>query len=366
MGGLRIGIEVSKLAGPSDGISTYTEMLVRTLREIDNESEYWLLTGGNAEEVERRCHEAGFSQDSGFQVRCALAEWPERLDILHCPALEVPPHDRWPWVFTLHDLTVISHAGLHTCENRLAALLATTRAVCDAAAIIAVSEHTRSQAAELLALDPARLEVIPHGVDPVFSPTPQAEDLEGLALEQPYVLAVGTLEPRKNLTGLLQAMALLPEPQRQRLTLAVAGPRGWLDDEITRCLDQARSQLNLALLGTVTRPQLSALYRHAEVFVYPSFAEGFGLPVLEAMACGAPVVTSDCSSLPEVVGSAGLLVDPHRPASIAEAIATVVEQEAVQARARKHSVEQAAKFSWRATASRTLELYRRVAHRGRG
>jgi glycosyltransferase involved in cell wall biosynthesis len=181
-------------------------------------------------------------------------------------------------------------------------------------------------------------------------------------LGRPYVLAVGTLEPRKNLERLIAAWGRLPPALQDSHTLALVGPRGWDDAPILSAARAAGAQL----LGGVTDDELRALYAGAAAFVYPSLYEGFGLPVLEAMAAGAPVITSNVSSLPEVAGDAALLVDPRDEAAIAEAIERVVTDPTLADDLRARGRPRAAAFSWARTARETLAVLSGLADGVRG
>jgi alpha-1,3-rhamnosyl/mannosyltransferase len=197
-----------------------------------------------------------------------------------------------------------------------------------------------------------------------FSPVPAdrlTAVLEPLGLQpQKYILSVGTLEPRKNLTTAIKAYARLPEAVRAEMPLVIAGMKGWrtdgLDREVAALIDKGQ----IRRLGYVPDEALPALYSGARVFVYPSLYEGFGLPPLEAMACGAPVIVSNRSSLPEVVGDAGLQVDALDVDGLAEAMSKVIEDDALHTALQQRGIERAKDFSWRRCAEETLAVYRRV------
>ena len=181
------------------------------------------------------------------------------------------------------------------------------------------------------------------------------EVLAALGIEGRYVLAVGTLEPRKNLSRLLDAHMQLPEALRARFPLMVAGGGGWKNEELTEKLatvDHVRH------LGAVDRSQLTALYTGAALFVYPSIAEGFGLPILEAMACGTPVLTSNTTSMPEIAGGAALLVDPHDTTAIARQLEQLLTDSVAVKDLSERGLARAQEFSWEKTARATLDVYR--------
>ena len=198
----------------------------------------------------------------------------------------------------------------------------------------------------------------------VFSPV-APDRLPGLLAPfglQPgqYILSVGTLEPRKNLTTAIKAYARLPETIRQDMPFVIAGMKGWrtdgLDKEVAALIEKGQ----IRRLGYVPDEALPALYSGARAFVYPSLYEGFGLPPLEAMACGAPVIVSNRSSLPEVVGDAGLQVDALDVNGLAQAMSQVIEDDVLRASLRQRGMERAKGFSWRRCAEETLAVYRKV------
>ncbi len=361
---LRVGYDISKVFGVSDGIARYSELLLRGLLACGDDIQFTLCNlGGDA--LEHARVEQLFGAD---RARIVLAPdgSPRGLDVdlFHSPALAVPPAECRPLVFTLHDVTFISHAECHTLDNRVWSLATTAMAAARATRIVADSHYSKAQAIEHLGLPDELIEVIHLAPDPCFQRT-EDSDLQHavarrLGITRPYVLAVGTIEPRKNLVGLIDGMRRLPAAQRERLSLVVAGPEGWRNDEIHERLREARDELSICPVGCVSRDDLNVLYSFAEAFVYPSLSEGFGFPVLEAMACGAPVVTSDCSSLPEIAGDAAILVNPTDTAAIADAIARVVCDEATRLDLRSRGLARAREFSWERTAAQFLDLYRRV------
>jgi glycosyltransferase involved in cell wall biosynthesis len=256
-----------------------------------------------------------------------------RLDVLHCTTFRAPVSARAPLVVTVHDLALLRLPSAFPRWHRTTGAMALRGGVRAADAVVAVSAFTRDELVALLGVPVERIRVVPNGVDPVFT-------AEGPAAEGDYVLAVGTLEPRKNLAAAVEAARLAG------VDLRVAGAAGWGE---------------VAAEGWVGEPtdgELAALLRGARCLVYPSLYEGFGLPVLEAMACGTPVVTSRGGATEEVAGGAAVLVDPRDPASIAAGI-----EEA--ARRRDSLVEigraRASMFTWRRAADLVEDLWRELA-----
>jgi glycosyltransferase involved in cell wall biosynthesis len=257
------------------------------------------------------------------------------LDLLHCPTFRGPlAPPSLPLVVTVHDLAILRHPDTFNPWTRRYSRYCVPRVARAASMVIAVSEFTRRELIELLRLPEQRIRVVPNGVAEVFRPQGPAETGE-------YVLAVGTLEPRKNLERLAEAA------RRLRLELRVAGARGWGRVRLP--------QEGVRLLGEVSDDELAALYRGALCLAYPSLYEGFGLPILEAMACGTPVVTSAGGATEEVAGGAAVLVDPRDVDSIARGL-----EEALARREelRRRGLERAKGFTWQRTASATAAVYR--------
>ncbi|WP_159501801.1 glycosyltransferase family 1 protein [Microbacterium sp. 18062] len=229
-----------------------------------------------------------------------------------------------------------------------------------AQALLCISEATRDDLQRLFPHTRGRTRVTPLAADPSFSEPVEAPGHP--ALPGPYVLAVGTLEPRKNLERLLDAWLALDSQLRAAYRLALVGPRGWDDEAIVAKASHARAQL----LGRVSDDELRALYAGAAAFAYPSLYEGFGLPPLEAMTAGAPVLTSAVSSLPEVVGDAALTVDPHDVGAITAGLRALLTDRALADRLRSAGRERARLFDWDRTAIATLDALRSMTRSRRG
>ena len=252
------------------------------------------------------------------------------VDVLHCPTYYAPVRPSVPTVVTVHDLAVLRHPDAFPRWTRTYVPHAVPHMVRAARRVIAVSEFTAGEVERLLHVPRERIRVVPNGVEPVFTP-------EGPRAEGDFVLAVGTLEPRKNLARTIAAAGSLG------IELRVVGGRGWGGVEPTGA--------QVTWLGEVDDEELARQYRGARCVVYASLYEGFGIPVLEAMACGAPIVTSRGGATEEVAGGHAVLVDPLDVASIADGIE----------RARPEGAEYARAFTWDETARRTAEVYAEAA-----
>jgi glycosyltransferase involved in cell wall biosynthesis len=289
-------------------------------------------------------------------------------DVFHATDHVLPPLHRIPAVFTVHDLAFLIHPETHLRSNRayLAAMM--PRYVHAASLVIADSDSTRRDVLARYAVAPDKVRVVPLGVEPTFAPLEpdQARRLvaERHGLAEAYLLFVGTLEPRKNLRALVEAYAELRRRRADLPLLAIAGAEGWWYDDLYRLVQRAGLAHRVRFLGRVADAELPALYSAATVFVYPSLYEGFGLPPLEALACGAPVVCADRSSLPEVVGDAALLVAPTDVRALAGALERLLDDEPLRRELRARGLARAARFTWARTAAETLQVYREAIQRG--
>ena len=287
------------------------------------------------------------------------------LDVLACPVNVRPLLPVPPAVVTVHDLVFLRYPERFRRSKRLYLQALTGWSVRRARRVIAVSESTADDIAQLLGLPRRRITVIPNGIDnPALRPLPPdkvAAFRRAKDLPERVILYVGTLEPRKNLPALIRAYAAIRA--ETGATLVLAGGKGWFYEEIFRTVRDLGLADVVRFPGYVPDAELPLWYNSAEVFAYPSLYEGFGLPALEALACAVPVVAANTSALPEVVGQAGLLIDPADDAALAAALRAVLTDPALAARLRAAGPPQAARFSWDAGARRTLAIYESAARK---
>ena len=320
---MRVGIDTSPLIQTRAGTARHVRGLLGALRGrpgIDLE----LLSFGGTGRVSSVARDALWYPVGLRRVR--------DVDVLHLTTFRGPTACRAPTVLTVHDLAILRSPKAFPRWHRFYGKAGLERVLRAADAIMAVSEFTKEETVELAGVAAERIRVVPNGVDAVFSPS-------GAHSEGDYVLAVATLEPRKNLGRVVEAAHLAG------VELRVVGARGWGGVEVD------------GWVGEIPDAELAALYRGASCVVYPSLYEGFGIPVLEAMACGAPVVTSRGTATEEVAGGAAILVDALDAASIAEGIR--------QARARRQELvplglERAREFTWERAADSVIELWREL------
>jgi len=278
--------------------------------------------------------------------------------LLHCPAPLAPYRSPVPFVVTVHDALAWDHPEWLARANAAQIRFALPRALRRAALTLTGSEFSRDRLSAALGLDPARIRVTPYGLDPRFTPGPRAEALLArLGVHRPYVLTVGTLQPRKNVEALLHASNALRADGVDH-ELVVVGARGWLDDRLLRQLGAEALTGAVHLTGRVSDAELVDLYRGAELFVFPSRYEGFGFPVLEAMACGTVVIAADRGSLPELVGDAGVMVDPDEPRALQVALGELLSAPARREELVARGLRRSGEFTWQRCAELTLDAYR--------
>lgn len=375
---LTVGFDATSAARQSAGIGRYTRELLGALACMDDDTKYRLFywNGGTAAGHLPPLDERFRVRSLPLSDRVANAIWHRArapipvqcliggFDLYHSPDFTLPPTLGRPSVLTVHDLAFLRtpECAFPTLRAYLEAVV--PRSVRRATAVIAVSESTRRDCIELLGATPEKVITVPEGVSAGFLSPPSGGQARALlraaGVDRPYVLTAGTLEPRKNYVRLLEAFARLRAAGADHL-LVVAGRRGWMYDPIEEALRR------LGLQGSVLFLQpddllLTALYRAADVFVFPSLYEGFGLPPLEAMACGAPVACSNSSSMPEVVGDAALLFDPYQVEEIAGAMSRVLGDRELAERLRARGPRHAAEFTWERAAHRTHAVYLETLH----
>ncbi|MEI6511331.1 MAG: glycosyltransferase family 1 protein [Candidatus Uhrbacteria bacterium] len=401
---MRILVDVRHLSdAQKTGVGEYTSELLRALFALDREDEYELVSTGS------RVSPPGRQEGSGevvapferthlrlpnklLKLTTLAARWP-KLDLLAktVPDLIWLPNLNFtaispsvPYALTIHDLSWKIFPEFFSWKMRLwHALSRPDRLVRDAAAIIVPSTATKEDVVRFFDKPGEKIHVVPHGIDPMFSPTFTAQD-HGVRsrhkLPKRFVLFVGTLEPRKNIVALIDAVDAYRRETGDDLHLVLAGGWGWRSGairEATRPKGIRHKDFNawnplslkpdglkppswIRVLGYVPSPDRPALYRAATAFAWPSAYEGFGLPILEAMASGTPVITSHTSSLPELTGGAAILVNPFRTEEITMALRELMGSDALRDRLRQKGLDRAREFSWEKAAQRTREVFRSI------
>lgn len=297
------------------------------------------------------------------QAGVALAARQARCGLLHLPAGLGPLLGTLPLVVTVHDVAVLRFPRLFRPWHGAYARAVLPRLARRARQVIAVSQATKRDVVELLGVPAGRVTVVPNGVHPAMSLVPADSSRahavrERYRLPERFVLTVGAIEPRKNLARLLAAVEhLRTRPEASDLVLVHAGPEGWLADGVRRAGLGTVPDGPVRFIGRVPSEDLAVLYRLARCCAYPSLWEGFGLPVVEAMACGCPVLTSSVSALPEVAGDAAVLVDPTSTEEIADGLARLWTEDELCASLARRGRERAGRFSWERAARETTAVY---------
>lgn len=375
---MRIGIDYTAAVQQGAGIGRYTRELVRALAELDQGHDYVLFAAAGGQPLVDTPWPPNFQMrslplsDRALAIlwhRLRLPLWVElatgAVDIFHSPDFVLPPVRRAKTLVTVHDLSFIrvpecADANLRAYLNRVV-----PRSVHRADLVLADSQSTKDDLVELLGVESDRIEVVYPGVEERFRPIKDRTLLDGVRkrynLPPRFILGLGTLQPRKNFTRLIQAYSLLIT-HYPFLHLVIAGGKGWLYEEIFATVERLGLEEKVVFLGFVADQHLPALYNLADLFVFPSLYEGFGIPPLEAMACGTPVITSDASSLPEVVSEAGPMVEATSVEALTEALKRVLEDNSLRERMMAKGVEQAKKFTWEKAAAKLLSLYEAISN----
>lgn len=296
-----------------------------------------------------------------LRLSSELARHP--VDVLFVPAHVVPPVRPAATVVTIHDLGYLYEPAAHTSLSRTYLDWSTRWSVRAARSIIAISEATKRDLVQFYGVPPHKVSVVYHGIDERFQPASRSQISrvkQELGIGDQFILFVGTIQPRKNVVRLIDAFTLIAD-ERDRLQIVLAGKIGWKSSEIERAISASRHSDRILLLGHVPDGDLPALYSASSAFALPSLYEGFGLPALEALACGTPVLVSDRGSLPEVVGDAAAVVDPTNVAEIADGLRHVLDVDGRADRIERGRVH-ASKFSWEKTGRQTLEILRNCQH----
>jgi glycosyltransferase involved in cell wall biosynthesis len=379
MSALRIGYDVTSLGGQRTGVGNYTDALLRQLVQRGGGCEFRFFSCGRGRpQLELRPAPRGATVGPHRHVpvpaRAMFKLWDFTrrprvdallggVDIFHATNYYLPPVAHARRVVNIYDLAFLKHP--EWCSPKIVGPFSrgVRRFAHAADAIVVCSEATRRDVVELLGVPESKVQVVYGAMRDDWTPLPTAEAKAKLAadhgLDTPFILYAGTLEPRKNIEGILQAFAEVQHDVPHALVLA--GGAGWGVDNLAARIDALGITPRVRTMGYVDVLTLQALYAAASVFFFPSHYEGFGLPVLEAMASGCPVITARSSSLPEVGGDAARYVDPADILEMAGALRTVLGDDGLQQTMRVRGLAQARSFSWQASADRTLALYQRLS-----
>lgn len=367
---MHIAIDAHSVGAELGGNETYATNLIEALAQIDQNNLYTLYVTKKAA-IDR------FSNRwPNFTVKQTLPHTPlvripvtltrelrrHPVDVLHVQ-YTAPPFSPCPVVTTIHDLSFEHLPETFNRRSWIQLRLTVRRTARRSAHIITLSEYSRQDISKTYGIAPKRITVTPGAAAPQFARVTNEAELktarQNYGIERDYILSLCSIQPRKNLVRLIEAYSHLrqhhPGPEFPQLVLA--GKKGWLESEVFQVAQRSPSAKDIVFTGYVADADLPALYSGALCFVYPSYFEGFGLPVVEAMQCGAPVIVGNRTSLPEVVNGAGVLVDPFDHKNIADAIAHLLSDASAREELRNRGLARAAAFDWLKTAKLTLQVY---------
>ena len=367
---MQIGIDARLTYHQRAGISRYTRHLLEELAALDQENEYRVFQHRKHQEI--LVDAPNFKRKTLYtpvhhrieQSMLALELMFHSLDLLHSTDFIPPLYSKIPSIITVHDLGFLRWPHFLT-EDNATYYSQIDRAVRHARHIIVPSHSTMNDVVGQLGVPKNKISVIYEAAAPLYQPLPidetRAMITKKYSLPEKFVVFVSTIEPRKNIGGLLQAFHYLREKYNVRdVGLVLVGKPGWLYEEVFETVERLGLQDSTFFVGRVPDEDLRSLYVAARCHVHPAFYEGFGLPPLEAMACGTPTIVSNTSSLPEVVGDAALLVDPNEWEELAVALHRLITDDNLHEELRQKGQQRAAIFSWRRAAAETLSVYEHV------
>lgn len=377
---LKVGWNATLLGENPAGVGNYIERVMEELGKLSKEESFDLVPFGTGKydfsriglRENARLFPEFLLKNKFIRILWEHTLLPSKilradLDIFHSPAHVIPFFNGisgTKQVVTFHDLVFKTYPDSFKNSKGIYLNTVVPRTLSVADKIIAVSRSTKNDLIEEYGVEEERIAVIYNGVDDNYCVLDEAEDLEETKAEYElpdrFILYLGTLEPRKNLKRLIKAYSIIRDKASipDEVKLVLAGGKGWLYDDIFELVEKKGLEDQVIFPGYIAGEHLVELYNLAELFAYPSLYEGFGLPSLEAMACGTPVVTSNVSSLPEVVGDAAITIDPYDVDELAEQMANVVTSRDLSQNLIEKGKERVDKFSWRKTAEETLKVYK--------
>jgi glycosyltransferase involved in cell wall biosynthesis len=366
---MRIAVDAHAIGRHLTGNEVYVRSLLRALAEIDRESEYFAYVSerGAGQLIPKRFHVRHVSSNPYLRLGWDLgrATSADKPDLLHVQ-YTAPLFCRTPTVVTVHDVSFIERPEYCTAARIHQLRLTVERSVRLSSKVITVSEFSRDAILRAYDIPASKVYAIPNAANPEFRvigrDRAQKALRDRLGLDVPFVLSVGDLQPRKNQIGLIKAFSqLISQNPQLKQHLVLTGKETWFTPKVREAARKSGYADRIHFTGFVTDPDLLELYNACDCFVFPSFYEGFGLPILEAMACGRAVACSNTSAMPEVADGAGLLFDPSQPEEMTRAMRDILLDNELRARLERLGLQRAATFTWQKSARATLDVYREIA-----
>lgn len=373
---MRIAIDATATSSQRAGQEGYTFNLIKGLVSVGNENNYFIFA---KKEI---LDELNINKPNFRLIPCNIHSRPIRLlwelfvlpfhikryriGILHSPHYIIPLLNfGWKSVVTIHDMTFFLYPGVHTFSKKLFFRWMISYSIKKADMVICVSESTKRDMMKLLNAPNGKLITVPEAADDIYMPVNNLKSTEEIKqkyrITGKFILYVGVLEPRKNISALIKAFSQLLD-KGFNYQLVIAGKKGWDYNQIFEMVKNLKLEDKIIFTGYVPSEDLLFLYNAAKLFVYPSLYEGFGIPVLEAMCCGTPVITSNISSMPEVAGEGAILINPHSIEELRDAMIQCLSNKELSDELRKKGLERAKKFSWEKTARQTIRVFRNVVN----
>ena len=355
---MKIGIDIRSTLKKTTGIGKYTFNLINALAKADSGNEYYLYSRKKILDFKRKlpCLPGkNFSHRVDYFKRGPGALLPD-VDVFHTSSYDLKKPKKARYIVTIHDVIIKSYPYGHSKKTIKEIDEKLTRTLGEADALVADSHNTKSDLMRFYGVDETRIQVIYPGVN-MSKAKPWTGTVQGLALDMPYILFVGTLEPRKNVDGLIKAFDLLKKEHGIKHKLYIAGMKGWMFDSIFKTYEESEFKKDIVFKGYVDEEKLAALYQQASLFVYPSFYEGFGFPIIEAFSYGVPVVTSKTSSCGEIAGDGALLVDPSDHREIGKAMLKLINDRDLSKELAEKGIDRARYFSWDRTAREFVGIF---------
>ena len=371
---MRIGIDTTALPAQPVGAGTYIIQLVRAMIALDSDHQWVIYAHQGRQDLFDLPRKDNFEwvlvPDKSparrmiwEQTVLPVLAHQARIDLLHSLHYTRPLYLPCASVVTFHDMTFFITPKLHTLSKRSFFPIAIRLSARLADALIAVSESTRQDAIRILDIPPNRITTTNLGVSSIFQPITDpnrlAQARRKYSLPESYLLYIGTIEPRKNLPLLINAYNQLIQQNCDR-ELVIVGRRGWMYEDVYRQIDALNLKERVHFTGYVPTEDLPALYNLAQIFIYPSRYEGFGIPPVEAMACGTPVITTQSSAMIETIGEAGFLIPPDEVSALVNAIQMLNENANLHDELRQKGLQRASRFNWKKTAEDTLAVYEQI------
>jgi len=377
---MHIAIDARRICDEHAGMGVYTFNLIKNLQKIDRKNNYTVIlnplktkivetiNGNFNKYVTPITIENHIVGDLWRNIYLPHQLHKNKVDVFHDPGYFLPMiNGGYRSVVTVHDLVVFSFPQTNSKKYFWYMKQMTSIGAKKADIIVADSYHTKEDLIKILNIPNEKIRVVYLATNQHLKPTKDVSKLEAVKkkyhIDGKYILCVSTIEPRKNLPRLLSAYHQLRKDTKLEHKLVVCGTFGWLFSDIFTTIDRLKLRDDVIFTGYIEDEELPHLYSAADLFVFPSLYEGFGLPALEAMACGVPVITSNSSSLPEIVGDAGIMINPYKYEELSEAITRVLSDEELRKKMKEKSLKRSKKFSWEQTAQQTLEIYEDLYHR---